>query len=114
MLISLITCSEEDQTTAPQNDIYSRYVCLKGKIKLVFTVSYSNMLTSLFVHVFAGELHEKELQKEVLDCYTRIFDIYSKLKQQDNEMFILKEELKKLLTELAETRDTLKEIVDKL
>ena len=87
---------------------------MKGKIKLVFTVSYSNMLTSLFVHVFAGELHVKELQKEVQDCYTRICNIYSKLKQQDNDIFILKEELKKLLTELAETRVTLTEIVDKL
>ena len=112
VLISLITGSEKDQTTAPYNDIYSRYVCLKGKIKLVFTVSYSNILTSIFI--FAGELHVKKLQKEVQDCYTRICDLSSKLKQQDNDIFILKEELNKLLTELAETRVTLKDIVDKI
>ena len=49
----------------------------------------------------------KELQKEVQDCYTKISDLSSKLKQQDNDIFILKEELNKLLTELAETRVTL-------
>ncbi len=54
------------------------------------------------------------LQKEVQDCYLKICDISSKLKQQDNDIFFLKEELKKLLTELAETKVTLKDIADKL
>ena len=55
----------------------------------------------------------KQLQHEVQDCYTKISDISSKLKQQDNDISILKEELKKLLIELAETRVTLQDIVDK-
>ena len=50
----------------------------------------------------------KELKKEVQDCYAKINDISSKLKQQDNDIFFLKE------TELAETRVTLKDVVDKL
>lgn len=41
-------------------------------------------------------------------------DISLMLTQQDNDIFFLKNELNKLLTELAETRVILKSIVDKL
>ena len=56
----------------------------------------------------------KQFQKEVQDCYTKICDISLKLEQQDNDISILKEEFNKLLIELAETRVTLKDVVDKL
>ena len=75
-------------------------------------VPYSNIITNFYLCIFAGELYVKQLQKEVQDYYIKICDISSKLTQQDNDISILKEELRKLLIELAETRITLKDIVD--
>ena len=77
-------------------------------------VSYSNIIINFYLCIFAGELHVKQLQKEVQDCYIKICDISSKLTQQDNDISILEEELRKLLIKLAETRITIKDIVDKL
>ena len=45
------------------------------------------------------------------DC---ICQLSLKLKQQDNDMLHLREEVKKLLAELSEIRITLKDTVDKL
>lgn len=64
--------------------------------------------------LYADELCMKDLHKDVQDCYTKISDISSKLQKQDDDILIIKEELKKLLSELADTRVTLKDIADKL
>ena len=56
----------------------------------------------------------KDLHRDVQDCYTKILDISSKLQKQDDDILTIKEELKKLLSELADTRITLKDIADKL
>lgn len=54
------------------------------------------------------------LEEEVQNCHARICHLSSKLQQQDVAIEMLKEELTKLLTELAETRTTLKDIANKL
>ena len=48
------------------------------------------------------------------DCNIKICQLSLKLEQQDNDILHLREEVKKLLTELSKTRITLKDIVDKL
>ena len=66
-----------------------------------------------------GVRGEKEKMKlcvlqEVQNCHARICHLSSKLQQQDVAIIMLKEELTKLLTELAETRTTLKDIANKV
>ena len=51
------------------------------------------------------------LQEEVQDCNTKICQLSLKLKQQDNDILHLREEVKKLLTELSKTRITLKSLL---
>ena len=48
------------------------------------------------------------------ECNIKVNQLSSKLKQQDDDISHLREELERLLTELSITRTTLKEIVDKL
>ena len=62
----------------------------------------------------AGETQITRLQEEVQDCNAKICQLSLKLKQQDNDILYLREEVKKLLTELSKTRIALKNIVDKL
>ena len=67
------------------------------------------------MHVLCpGKVHIEELQVEVQECNTKIYQLSLKLQQQDDDILYLREELKRLLTELSMTRDTLKEVVDKL
>ena len=66
------------------------------------------------MHVLCpGKVHIEELQVEVQECNTKIYQLSLKLQQHDDILY-LREELKRLLTELSMTRDTLKEVVDKL
>jgi len=69
---------------------------------------------SLFFFCCSGKIHVKELQEEVQECNVKICQLSLKLKQQDDDILHLREELKRLLTELSMTRITLKEIADKL
>ena len=74
-------------------------------------------MNSLFIllHVSCpGEVHIEKLQEAVQECNTKIYQLSLKLQQQDDDILYLREELKRLLTELSMTRVTLKEVVDKL
>lgn len=62
----------------------------------------------------AGKIQITRLQEEVQDCNIKICQLSLKLKQQDNDILHLREEVRKLLTELSKTRITLKDIVEKL
>lgn len=55
-----------------------------------------------------------KLQEEVQDCNTKICQLSLRLEKQDGDILHLREEIKRLLTELCKTRITLKDIVDKL
>lgn len=56
----------------------------------------------------------KHLQKEVSGCSLKIQSLSLKLTEQDHDICGLREELKKLFNELAETRVALMDIADKL
>ena len=55
-----------------------------------------------------------KLEEEVQDCNTKICQLSLKLEKQDSDISHLREEVKRLLTELCKTTITLKDIVDKL
>ena len=50
----------------------------------------------------------KQLQEDVQKCSVKMSAITSQINQQDEEIALLREEVQKLLTELAETRVCLK------
>ena len=77
-----------------------------------FTVNSSELI--VFSVPCPGNVHIEKLQEEVRECNTKIHQLSLKLKQQDDDILYLREELKRLLTELSMTRVTLKEVVDKL
>ena len=56
----------------------------------------------------------KRLQEDVQKCSVKMSAIATQINQQDEEIALLREEVQKLLTELAETRACLKNIVEKL
>ena len=73
------------------------------------------MFNNILVHDnYIGVLHVKDLQRDVQLCNVKISDLSSKLQQQDNDIYSIKEELKKLLAELKEAKVTLKDIAEKL
>ena len=61
----------------------------------------------------SGEVHIAKLEEAMQECNTKIYQLSLKL-QQDDDILYLREELKRLLTELSMTRVTLKEVVNKL
>ncbi len=67
-----------------------------------------------FFYYCADKSHTKQLQEEVHECNSKISQLSMKLERQDDDISYLKEELKKLLTELTMTRIILKDVVDKL
>lgn len=61
-----------------------------------------------------GKMHIQQLQEEVQQCNTKIVQLSNRLLKQDDDITNLREELKMLLVELANTRVTLNDILRKL
>ena len=56
----------------------------------------------------------QHLQKEVRGCSSKIQSLSLKINEQDSDISAMKEELRQLLLDLAETKITLRDIADKL
>ena len=56
----------------------------------------------------------EHLQREVSGCSSKIQSLSLKLNEQDHDICALREELRKLFNELAETRVAIVSIADKL
>ena len=72
------------------------------------------------VHTCVGDVSEtmpvkvKHLQSEVSGCCSKIQSLSLKLTEQDRDICGLREELRKLFDELAETRVAIMDIADEL
>jgi chromosome segregation ATPase len=61
-----------------------------------------------------GKIYIKQLQDEIKECNIKIGQLSRKLTKQDDDIVHLREELRTLLTELATTKVTLKDIFKKM
>ena len=85
---------------------YSSYTC-KCMTILLYTLWTDDVSETIPVEV-------KHLKKEMSGCSLKIHTLSLKLTEQDSDICALREELRKLLNELAETRIAMRDIVDKL
>ena len=74
-----------------------------SSIQGMFISLWIQVNSSLFLfHIpCPGKVQIEKLQEEVRECNTKIHQLSLKLKQQNDDILYLREELKRLLTELS-------------